>query len=622
MILNDTFTAADGSLLTAHTAESGATYVMNPVGSGVVRMDAGRAHASGAAFACSSVVAADCEITGVFRCLSVDGQYAGLLGRSSTSAADWYSVLLQFSGGVALYGTGSLGSFGMTFEAGADYRAKLQMQGSLIRAFVNGYEFKRVTNTERATGRVGFCFGGATSETTGLHLDSIVARAESVTSQILFHGDSLTSGQGITALPHADKYPTRTMALLNSESDWANLGVPGRTLVDLLTNVSEVDACRRTEAPSDIVVVWGGINDLAVLSASPEEVIDRLTQYAVGRRSLGFKVLVLTIIAADEAHPNISPEFDSQRNTINAWLRANWADFFDGLADVAADPRLSDPTNTSYFQSDGVHLAAGGALAAAEVVAAALSSMGEASLEITGPEAGEILLAGEAYEVAWQTTGLIPLVRIEFSDNGGGTYEEVVADELANTGLFEWTPEASQVTPTARLRVAAVDGAVEGESVVFKVATTSLSGGGVTAEELASALEELKSHGDGAWGRNPILPVVARVNQEPVAKTTLVAYQRGRSLHQLVVVDSTGEAVDLSAKSLQFTLETLGGGQVGSTEDVSVFGSDQNVASFTAVEEWHRQPGLFRYALRDLADGARVWARGDYLIEPTAGPVI
>src|SRR5687768_7245836 len=108
MLLNDTFTAADGSLLTAHTADSGATYAMNPAGSGAVRIDAGRAHANGAAFACSSVVAADCEITGVFRCLSVDGQYAGILGRSSTSAADWYSVLLQFGGGAKFYGTGEL----------------------------------------------------------------------------------------------------------------------------------------------------------------------------------------------------------------------------------------------------------------------------------------------------------------------------------------------------------------------------------------------------------------------------------------------------------------------------------------------------------------------------------
>ena len=114
----------------------------------------------------------------------------------------------------------------MTFQPGMDYRAKLQMKGSLIRAFVNGFEFKRAINTERATGRIGFCFGGATSETTGLHLDSIVAREQSITSQILFHGDSLTSGQGLSALPHADKYPTRTMGLLGSQSDWASRRVP------------------------------------------------------------------------------------------------------------------------------------------------------------------------------------------------------------------------------------------------------------------------------------------------------------------------------------------------------------------------------------------------------------
>jgi hypothetical protein len=139
---------------------------------------------------------------------------------------------------------------------------------------------------------------------------------------------------------------------------------------------------------------------------------------------------------------------------------------------------------------------------------------------------------------------------------------------------------------------------------------------------LASALDELKEHGDDAWGRNPILPVTARVNQEPVARTTLIAYQRGRSLHQFVVVDSTGEGVNLSEKSLQFTLETLSGARIGSTTDVSVSGPDSNTATFTAVEDWHTQPGLYRYALRDVADGARVWARGDYLIEPTAGPAV
>ncbi|HVJ66382.1 MAG TPA: GDSL-type esterase/lipase family protein [Caulifigura sp.] len=620
MILNDTFTAADGSLLTSHTADSGASYAMNPAGSGTVQIHSGRAHADGAAFPYSSVTAADCEIEGIFRCLSADGQYAGILGRMSTSSAAWYSLLLQFSGGVTLYGSSNFGSFPLTFEAGADYHAKLIMKGSVIRAFINGYEFQRVTNTEQATGRIGFCFGAASSESTGLHLDSLIARDQPVASQILFHGDSLTSGQGVITLAHADKYPTRVIDLLDSASDWANLGVGGRTLADLLANVSEVDDCRRPDAPSDLVVVWAGINDFAVGFATVEDVIDRLTTYADGRRTLGFQVVGLTIIAADEAHPNISPEFDGQRNEVNSWLRANWSDHFDALADVAADARLSDPSDETYYQTDGVHLAAAGAGVVAEIVAATIQSLIEPTLTVTAPTAGQVLLAGEPTSITWTSTGSIPTVRVELSKDGGSTWE-TIADPVDNAGATAWTPPDSAATAAARVRVSATGSDVAATSASFKIATTSPITGVLTPEDLAAALEQLQAHGDVAWGRNPILPVIARVNQDPVSKTTLIAYQRGRSLHQLVIVDATGAAVDLSAKSLQFTLETLTGATVASSSSVTAGGADSNIASFTASEAWHAQPGLYRYALRDVADGARVWARGDYLIEPTAGPV-
>ncbi len=622
MLLNDTFTAADGSLLTEHTADSGATYAMNPSGSGVVQIDAGRARANGAAFACSSIEMDDGEIEGLIHCHTVDGQYAGLLGRMSTATAAWYSVLLQLGGGVTLYSSTNLGTFPMTLTAGADYRVKLELRGTLVRAFIDGFEFRRVINSEHATGRVGFCFGAATTASTGLHLDSIVARAQSVTPQLLFHGDSLTSGQGDSTLAHVDKYPTRVAALLNRPLDWANLGVSGRTLANLLANVSEVDASRRTEAPGDIVVLWGGINDFAVGSATVEEVIGRLAEYGDGRRAIGFQVVVLTLIAADEAHPNISPAFDSQRNAVNAWLRAHWSDHFDALADVAADARLSDPTDLSFFQSDGVHLAAGGASAVADVVAAAIESLDVPTLEVTAPAAGAVLLTGTPVNIGWSSTGPVPAVRLEFSRDGGATYPEELASGLASTGVWEWMPTLADVTPAARVRVSSVASDGSAESSVFKVATTApiAGGGGITAVELAAALAELQTHGDGAWGRNPILPVTARVNQEPVSKTTLVAYQRARSVHQLVVVDATGARVDLTGKSLEFSLETLTGARIGSTTGISLWGEGGNSVSWTASENWHDRPGLFRYALRDLADGARVWARGDYVIEPTAGP--
>ncbi|QDT52020.1 Ser-Thr-rich glycosyl-phosphatidyl-inositol-anchored membrane family protein [Caulifigura coniformis] len=620
MILNDTFTAPDGSLLTARSADSGATYAMNPAGSEPIRIHAGRAHADGVAFACSSVTAADCEIEGLFRCLSADGQHAGIVGRMSTSESAWYCVLLQFGEGICLYGSGSLGSFPVTFVPGRDYRVKLLMKGSFLRAFLNGYEFRRVVDTERSTGRIGLCFQGASLETTGMHLDSLVAREESIAPQILFHGDSLTSGLTSPALSHVEKYPTRVIGLLEQECDWANLGVSGRSLSDLLANVAEVDDCRRPESSSDVVVVWGGINDL-LEGATTADVIARLSTYGDGRRALGFQVVVLTTIAADEAHPDVDAEFDAKRSAVNTWLREHWADHFDALADVAADPRLSDPTDMGYFQADGVHLTAGGTVVVAEVVARSLRSLGEAALEITSPAEGDVVLAGEATGITWNTTGSVPEVSVELSRDGGVTYDTVLVEDLANSGSLAWTPAIEQRTPTARVRIRETASSVVAESAVFRIATTSPSGGVVTTGDLEAALETLKSHGDTVWGRNPILPVVARVNQEPVSKTLLVAYQRGRSRHQVVIVDSTGEGVDLSAKSLQFTLETLGGAAVASTSEMTISGDESHIASFTAEESWHVQPGLYRYALRDQADGARVWARGDYVVEPTAGPV-
>ncbi|HVJ84471.1 MAG TPA: GDSL-type esterase/lipase family protein [Caulifigura sp.] len=620
MILNDTFTAANGSLLTSHIAESGATYVLNPASSGDVLIDSRRAHANGPAFAASSVIAADCEIEGRFRCLSADGQHAGILGRMSPTEVAWYAVYVQLTGGVTLYGSTSFGTFAMTFTAGQDYRVKLLMHGSLIRAFINGYEFKRVTNTEVATGRVGMAFANSTTASTGMHLDSLVARVQSITPQVLFHGDSLTSGLPDIPLPHADRYPTVAMALLDTGADWASLGVPGRTVSDLLANVAEIDACRRPLAPSDIVVVWGGINDLVGEGATVAIVISRLTIYANARRALGFKVIGLTIIAADEANPGIPPEFEAQRDEVNTWLRGAGAANFDAIADVAADERLSDATDSTYFQADGVHLAAGGAAVVAEIVAAAIQSLDDIALNITAPVADTLLLEGESSDITWTSTGPVENVGIELSLDGGATWNPL-APSVANTGTYAWSPAVSQVTSSARLRITSTDESAFAVSALFRIATTSGAGGSLSSEELAAALEELQLHGDEVWGRNPILPVIARVNQEPVSKTTLIAYQRGRSLHQLVIVDSTGVGVDLSGKSLQFTLETLSGATVASTSSITISGDDSHIAALTASETWHAQPGLYRYALRDTTDGARVWARGDYLIEPTAGPV-
>ena len=50
---------------------------------------------------------------------------------------------------------------------------------------------------------------------------------------------------------------------------------------------------------------------------------------------------------------------DTYKNTLNTWIRANWREFADGLADLAADPVLGADgayANSTYFLGDGIHV--------------------------------------------------------------------------------------------------------------------------------------------------------------------------------------------------------------------------------------------------------------------------
>jgi lysophospholipase L1-like esterase len=59
---------------------------------------------------------------------------------------------------------------------------------------------------------------------------------------------------------------------------------------------------------------------------------------------------------------------DTVRSTVNTWLRANYATFADGLVDLAADSRLTNTADTTYYVVDGVHYNAAGNAVWAELI--------------------------------------------------------------------------------------------------------------------------------------------------------------------------------------------------------------------------------------------------------------
>ena len=170
--------------------------------------------------------------------------------------------------------------------------------------------------------------------------------------QILFDGDSLTAGSGAT-----DPYPSQLMRGLPAEIKWRNLGKGGRCIEEMLgTAPARVDALYDPRLGRNVVVIWGGSNDLALLLHSAKVVYQNTVDYCLGRRSVGFTVLVLTILPRSD---RFSENFEPRRQALNRMLRTGWPGFADGLVDVAADPQIGSAgaeRDHRYYVPGFVHL--------------------------------------------------------------------------------------------------------------------------------------------------------------------------------------------------------------------------------------------------------------------------
>jgi hypothetical protein len=83
----------------------------------------------------------------------------------------------------------------------------------------------------------------------------------------------------------------------------------------------------------------------------------------------GFYVVVAPIMAVGAASWTSTMEI--KRQQYNTWLRENWNTFADAITDHAADERLINPNNRTYFQADKMHLTVAGYAVMAEHAKAA-----------------------------------------------------------------------------------------------------------------------------------------------------------------------------------------------------------------------------------------------------------
>lgn len=216
-------------------------------------------------------------------------------------------------------------------------------------------------------------------------LGAAQAQTPPARAQVVCHGDSLTWGANASSglgepgtlmeqspgtLPVADAssgaatattYPAVLARALGPAWHVRSVGTGGWNFGPLTGEApKKIDPLFDPRLAENVLIIFGGTNDLGGAHESAGAAFGRLTAYCRARKAAHpWRILVVTPPVA--AYPRVYPaDFDAQMVQYGALIRRNWRSFADGVVDVQADPRLGAPGaeyNPVYFNSkDFTHL--------------------------------------------------------------------------------------------------------------------------------------------------------------------------------------------------------------------------------------------------------------------------
>lgn len=186
-----------------------------------------------------------------------------------------------------------------------------------------------------------------------------------VTGALVFAGNSITSMRYsggwpafcLRALSHAYPMPRVT-------------GIAGQNIAGIQTNVAtQIGNFYVTGGAKNIVTVLEGINSMNG-GTTPAAAYAQMVTLCQGLQAQGWKVVIGTTM------PSVTLN-ETNRNTYNALIVANWTTFADALADLAADTVMGQTgqySNTTYY-TDGTHPTSTGGKRLAGIFATAINSL-------------------------------------------------------------------------------------------------------------------------------------------------------------------------------------------------------------------------------------------------------
>lgn len=198
---------------------------------------------------------------------------------------------------------------------------------------------------------------------------------EANADQLVFFGDSLTSGAG--SLQPYTAFVNTSVAFTRH-----NEGLPGRTVLDGIKAVqsSVLDHFSRS-AKWNVAIVWLGVNTPRNEEGTYLDAYNHICALCAGIRRRGGRVVVATWTSCHD-------EDTIGRDDFNSLVRAQWPLFADALADVAADSRIGATgayADTTYYHDDQRHLIQAGHEIVGPIVAAAVNSITASIEQPAGP---------------------------------------------------------------------------------------------------------------------------------------------------------------------------------------------------------------------------------------------
>lgn len=153
---------------------------------------------------------------------------------------------------------------------------------------------------------------------------------------------------------------------------YSNPSIGSTPWTDLITRAPQSVYPLAAKAQNAILVMGiGGESSLFTEHKTGAQIYAQLVAYSAAAKAQGFdKVLGLTVPPST----SITGSDETARTTLNGLILADASHAFDATVDISVSP-LNDPTNTTYFNADGLHLKTAGSTVVSGLVGPTLRGL-------------------------------------------------------------------------------------------------------------------------------------------------------------------------------------------------------------------------------------------------------